>query len=92
MTKEVAEDICSSVGEVCHSENHPTEEGGCFVHVRVSVGVSQPLCHGRIVNLEEGGRVWVSFKYERLPNICYCVAALTMMTETVLCGLKARVP
>lgn len=20
---------------------------------------------------EEGGRVWMSFKYERLPNICY---------------------
>lgn len=32
---------------------------------------SQPLCRGRVVSLEEGGRVWVSFKYERLPNICY---------------------
>lgn len=32
---------------------------------------SQPLCRGRVVSLEEGGQVWVSFKYERLPNICY---------------------
>ena len=32
---------------------------------------TQPLCRGRIVDLEEGGRVWVSFKYERLPIICY---------------------
>ena len=55
ITKEVAEDICSSVGEVCHLETHPTEEGGCFVRARVRVDVTQPLCHGRIVNLEEGG-------------------------------------
>ena len=71
MTKEVAEEICSLVGEVCRSKTHPTEEGGCFVRVRVKVDVTQPLCRGRVVNLEEGDRVWVSFKYERLPIICY---------------------
>ena len=71
MTKEVAEEICSSVGEVCHSETHPTEEGGCFVRVRVKVDVTQPLCRGRVVNLDEGGSTWVSFKYKRLPIICY---------------------
>ena len=32
---------------------------------------SQPLCRERVVSLEEGGQVWVSFKYEQLPNICY---------------------
>ena len=31
MTREVAEEICSSVGEVCLSETHPTEVGGSFV-------------------------------------------------------------
>ena len=45
MTKEVAQDICSSVGEVYRSETHPTKEGGYFVLVRVRVDVSQPLCH-----------------------------------------------
>ena len=71
MTKEVAEEICSSIGEVCHLETHPTEEGGSCVRVRVRVDVSQPLCRGRVVNLEEGDSTWVSFKYERLPIICY---------------------
>ena len=33
--------------------------------------VYQPLCRGRIVTFEEGGKIWVNFKYERLPNICY---------------------
>ena len=43
MTKEVAKDLCSSVGEVCRSNTQPTEEGGCFVQVRVRVDVTQPL-------------------------------------------------
>ena len=71
MSKETAEDICSSMGEVGLSEFHPTEEGGRFVRVRVRIDVTKPLCRGRVVDLEEGGRVWVSFKYERLPIICY---------------------
>ena len=71
MSKEVAEDIYRSLGEVCSLETHPTEVGGCCVRVRVKVDVTQPLCRGRLVNLEEGDRVWVSFKYERLPIICY---------------------
>ena len=54
MTKEVAEEICSSVGEVCHLGTHPTEEGGCFIRVRVKVDITQPLCCGRVVKLEEG--------------------------------------
>ena len=59
------------MGEVCHSETHPIEEGGCFVCVRVRVDVTQPLCRRRVVNLGKGGSTWVSFKYERLPIICY---------------------
>ena len=71
MTREVAKEICSSAGEVCLSETHPMEVGGSFVQVKVRVDTTKPLCRGRIVDLEEGGCVWVSFKYKRLPIICY---------------------
>ena len=90
MTKEVAEEICSSVGEVCHSKTHPTEEGGCFVCVRVRVDVTQPLCRGRVVNLEERGSTWVSFKYERYLLSAIGVDALIMTRKTACYGLKAR--
>lgn len=33
--------------------------------------VYQPLCRGRIIKVEGGEKIWVNFRYERLPNICY---------------------
>ena len=47
------------------------EGGGSFMRVRVTLNVYQPLCRGHAIKLEEGSKVWVNFKYERLPNICY---------------------
>ena len=41
------------------------------MRVRVTLAVYQPLCCGRVIKLEEGEKIWVSFKYERLPNIYY---------------------
>ena len=46
-------------------------DGGSFIRVRVLVDISQPLCRGRLITLEDGKVHWVSFKYERLPIICY---------------------
>ena len=45
--------------------------GGNFLRVRVGVNVSQPLNRGRIVRLGTDEEVWVSFKYEKMPNFCY---------------------
>ena len=38
--------------------------------------ISGPLCRGRLVSLGKDKEVWVSFKYERLPNICYWCGCL----------------
>lgn len=39
--------------------------------VRVLVDASQPVCRGRVITLDDDKKLLVSFKYERLPNICY---------------------
>ena len=44
---------------------------GCFLRIRVTVDVSQPLSRGRIVRLGDSDSRWVEFKYERLPIFCY---------------------
>ena len=32
---------------------------------------------GRLITLENGKQIWISFKYERLPNLCYWCGCLT---------------
>ena len=37
----------------------------------------QLLCRGKLITLENEKQVWISFKYERLPNLCYWCGRLT---------------
>ena len=69
MTTTVAESLCETVGQV--QKQPQTEECGGFMRVRVLVDVTQPLCRGRVISLDDDKELWVSFKYERLPIICY---------------------
>ena len=52
-------------------------EGGDFLRVRVKIDILKPLSWGRKITLDDGSMGWVSFKYERLPNICYWCGCLT---------------
>ena len=76
MNKMVAKGICSSIGEVCPSE-FSIMEGGDHVCVRVILDISKPLCCERKITLKGGTMGWVSFKYERLPSICFWCGYLT---------------
>ena len=77
MTKEMAECLCETVGEVSKSTGAVDDEGGHFMRVRVTIDLSLPLCRGRVITLMDGGKSWVAFKYERLPNFCYWCGRLT---------------
>ncbi|XP_075640492.1 uncharacterized protein At4g02000-like [Castanea sativa] len=69
--KSVAEDIYSSIGVIDRSITVTECECGSYIRVRATLDVFQPLCRGRIIKFEGGEKVWVNFRYERLPNICY---------------------
>ena len=71
MSKEVVEGICDTIRDVCRSIGGMEEDGGMFMRVKVNLDISLPLCQGRLVSFKNGKKTWVSFKYERLPNICY---------------------
>ncbi|KAK9988680.1 hypothetical protein SO802_028919 [Lithocarpus litseifolius] len=47
------------------------------MQVRVNVDITKPLCRGQKLGLTNGDESWVSFKYERLPNLCYWCGRLT---------------
>ena len=77
LNRRVADEICDVVGVVDRTTSNDEMEDGNFMRVRVSIDISLSLCRGQVLSLEDGGEVWVSFKYERLPNICYWCGCLT---------------
>ena len=91
-TKSVVEDICESIGMVHRSDENSEGGGGSFMRIRVTLDVYQPLCRGRVIKLDEGGKVWVNFKYERLLTICYWCGCFDHSDKTVIFGSKARGP
>lgn len=64
MNQDVALGICSGIGKACSSEKSKME-GGDFMRVREEIDVSLKM------TMDDGINGWVSFKFERLPNICY---------------------
>uniref|UniRef100_A0A7N2LME0 CCHC-type domain-containing protein n=1 Tax=Quercus lobata TaxID=97700 RepID=A0A7N2LME0_QUELO len=71
LSREVAEKLCEAVGEVNKESSLLEVDRGNVMRIRVKVNTTLPLCRGRIFTLENGSKGWVSFKYERLPNVCY---------------------
>ena len=69
MTKGAAEKICYTVGVVITTTDPLSSDGGNFMRVQVTIDISLPLCRGRLISINKD--TWVSFKYERLSNLCY---------------------
>ena len=67
--KKVAEKIYEAIGTVNVITDENVHEGDKFIRIEVTVDISKPLCRGRVISLDNGKELWVSFKYERLPNI-----------------------
>ena len=76
MNKAVAEKLCAVFGIVWKDIDEGETDGGSFLRMKVTIDVNRPLCKGRLISLSHGAQSWVSFKYERLPNICYWCGCL----------------
>ena len=57
LNRRVTEEICDVVGVVDCTTSTDEMEGGNFMHVRVSIDISLPLCRNRVLSLEDGGEV-----------------------------------
>ena len=75
-TRSVAEDICDGIRRVDRTTDISECECGNYIRVKVTIDVFQPLCRGRVIRLEDNEKVWVTFRYERLPNFCYWCGCL----------------
>ena len=77
LTSDVAISLRESIGKVYIPKDTTEMRGGNFMRVRVTINITEPLCRGRRVMFDENNDGWVSFLYERLPNICYWCGHLT---------------
>ena len=78
MTPEAAAEIGKVCGEVQPSiREWGNQDGSTFMRIRVRVDTSKPLCRGRKFRHEDGEIGWISFKYERLPIMCYWCGRLS---------------
>ncbi|XP_042954547.1 uncharacterized protein At4g02000-like [Carya illinoinensis] len=71
MNEDCGRKIGSSVGRVVDVD--VPEDGigwGRSLRVRIEVPLRQAVARGRTVNVE-GNKVWVKFKYEKLPRLCF---------------------
>ena len=75
--RRVAEHLCEAIGTVKLGEENLAMEGDRFVRVRVTANISKPLCRGRVITLDDEKDLWIPFKYERLPNLCFWCGCLT---------------
>ncbi|XP_075663044.1 uncharacterized protein LOC142632548 [Castanea sativa] len=75
--RKIAEQLCEAIGEVNVGTDEAEIEGDNFMRVRVTIDISQPLCRGRVISLDSGKDLWVPFKYERLPSLCFWCGCLT---------------
>lgn len=71
LSREVVEKLYEATGEVNKKSSLMEVDRGNVMRIRLRVNITLPLCRGRIFTLDNRLKEWVSFKYERLPNVCY---------------------
>ena len=68
----VARVVGSRLGEVEEVEQRRNQDAqNFFMRVQVALPISKPLRRGGYLAGSDGERVWVTFKYERLPMFCH---------------------
>ena len=78
---EMAMELGEKIGTISFAKNLNELIRGDFLQIRFKVHVSKPLCKGRRVTLDDKDEVWVSSKYEKLPNFCYRCGKVSHMDK-----------
>ncbi|XP_075663402.1 uncharacterized protein At4g02000-like [Castanea sativa] len=77
MTEEVGKDLGSKLGKYIESDRRSwLAEQAKFLRIRVDIPIDKPLRRGANIVNSEGGKCWVTFKYERLPNFYFICGVL----------------
>ena len=72
MSKEVGRDLGNILGKYIESDKRSwLSEQAKFMRICVDLPINKPLRRGGNTVNPNGGKFWVTFKYERLPSFCF---------------------
>ena len=90
LTTKAALSLGKTLGTITKPKDDAEMRGGNFMRVRVAVDITKPLCCGRKVSWDQTEKGWVSFLYERLPNICYWCGLLSHDDKDCVLWLNSK--
>ena len=77
MSQDVGEEIGSKLGNFIEVDRRSWQFNQAkFMRVRVELEIDKPLRRGAYIASSEGERLWLTFKYERLPIVCFICGKL----------------
>ena len=77
MSQDVGEEIGSKLGNFIEVDRHSWQSDQAkFMRVHVELEIDKPLKRGAYIASSEGERLWLTFKYERLPTVCFIFGKL----------------
>ena len=68
MSEEIGKNIGSKIGS---DKRALQADQAKFLRVRMELQIDKPLRRGGYIKNDEGERIWVDFRYERLPTFCF---------------------
>ena len=90
---DMAKEIVSLAGEVVEDVvDEGQQDRYNFIRIRVTIDLTKPLCRGWRITTAKGVDGWVSFRYERLPIMCYGCGMLTRNDRDCTSGSRSRGP
>ena len=77
MSQEVGEEIGSKIGRFIEVDRRLWQSNHAkFMRVCVDLEIDKPLRRGAYITSSDGERLWLSFRYERLPTVCFICGKL----------------
>ena len=77
MSQEVGEEIGSKLGRFIEVDRHLWQSDQAkFMRVCVDLEIDKPLRRGVYIASSDGERLWLTFKYERLPIVYFICGKL----------------
>ncbi|KAL8555033.1 hypothetical protein ACS0TY_003003 [Phlomoides rotata] len=68
--------IAIKIGDLVEVDQMSLEGFSRSLHVKINIDLQRPLKKGLHIEMHESHKLWIEFKYERLPSFCYVCGTL----------------